>query len=108
MSSIQKIFLGYSNYGYYDEEELMYEGCANIFDDDGFVFGEIFEDGEIKIFTNNELAQSREISKEIFEIYKESFFEYRRFGDFDDETKMNAVIQKIEVLLMKKVYGKNS
>ena len=53
MSSIQKIFLGYSNYGYYDEEELMYEGCANIFDDDGFVF--------VLFYDSNGIIQRRAI-----------------------------------------------
>lgn len=97
-----------NDYGYYDEDELINEGRADIFDDDECVFGEIYEDGEIKIFTNNEFKTSKDLSKEIFEIYKKSFFEYRRFGDFEDETKMNAVIQQVEELLMKKIYSKDS
>ena len=49
-----------------------------------------------------------EISKDIFNIYKQSFFDGRYFGDFDSEIKKDAVIQKIEELLAEKIYGRHS
>ncbi len=48
-----------------------------------------------------------EISKDIFNIYKQSFFDGRYFGDFDSEIKRDAVIQKMEELLAEKIYGRN-
>jgi hypothetical protein len=49
-----------------------------------------------------------EISKDIFNIYKQSFFDGRYFGDFDSEIKKDAVIKKIEELLAEKIYGRHS
>ena len=49
-----------------------------------------------------------EISKDIFNIYKQSFFDSRYFGDFDSEIRKDAVIQKIEELLAEKIYGRHS
>ena len=49
-----------------------------------------------------------EISKDIFNIYKQSFFDSRYFGDFDSEIKKDAVIKKIEELLAEKIYRRDS
>lgn len=38
--------------GFYDEDELKFEGMAQIYDENEFVFGEIYEDGEIVIFSS--------------------------------------------------------
>lgn len=40
--------------GFYDEDQLKFEGQADIYDENECVFGEIFEDGEIILFDSVE------------------------------------------------------
>ena len=45
---------------YYDDEELQSTGMSQICDDNDCVFAEIFEDGEIIIFTNSSNEEEEE------------------------------------------------
>ena len=46
--------------GYYDDEELQSTGMSQICDENDCVFAEIFEDGEIIIFTNSSNEEEEE------------------------------------------------
>lgn len=46
--------------GYYDDEELKITGMSQICDENDCVFAEIFEDGEIIIFTNSSNEEEEE------------------------------------------------